>query len=228
MDDSAFDQALLAASFAEIAAHGWHRWSIAAAARRAELPLDRARLRYPGRLAVLVRLGRMADAAALAELPADGPVRDKLFHLLMRRIDVLTAHRAGVTALLRALPLDPPVALFLGCATRRSMRWMLDAAGVSTFGLRGEMRVKGLVAVWLWTLRAWERDESPDMAATMAALDGALERAERAAGWIGSGSRAPAAPQSAEQAVPPPPPAAEPAAPDSPPPAPPPPEPRPA
>jgi hypothetical protein len=139
-------------------------------------------------MTLLARLGRLADQAALAEVPSEGPVRDKLFHMLMRRIDVLAAHRAGVLALLRALPADPPLALFLACATRSSMRWMLDAAGIETRGLRGELRVKGLVGVWLWTLRAWQADQSADLSHTMAALDTALARAERMAGWIGSGA----------------------------------------
>jgi len=212
--DAEFDRALVASAFALAGEQGWARLSVAAAARRAGLPLDRARARFPGRLALLARFGRMADQAALAEAAsaeaptggvpelagaapglsgaggADEPVRDRLFALLMRRIDVLAAHRAGVLALLRAAPADPPLALWLACATRRSMRWMLEAAGVGTRGLRGELRVKGLVAVWLWTVRAWQADESADLAPTMAALDGALARAERIAGWLGGGTRA--------------------------------------
>ncbi len=104
--------------------------------------------------------------------------------MLMRRIDVLQAHRDGLLALLRVLPTDPPLAILLALATRRSMRWLLEAAGVSARGLRGELRVRGLVAVWLWTLRAWRTDESADLSATMAALDHALRRAEQAAGWL--------------------------------------------
>jgi hypothetical protein len=184
MENDSFDHALMTAAFALAGEVGWHRLSIAEAARRAELPLDRARRRFPGRLALLVRLGRVADAGALADVPAEGSVRDRLFHLLMRRLDVLGAHRAGVLALLRALPFDPPLALFLAAATRRSMGWMLEAAGVPATGARGMLRVKGLVAVWLWTLRAWRGDGSEDLSATMAALDTALARAERAAGWL--------------------------------------------
>jgi ubiquinone biosynthesis protein COQ9 len=91
-----------------------------------------------------------------------------------------------VLALLRALPAEPPIALLLALATRRSMRWMLQAAGVlPTSGVRGELRVKGLVAVWLWTIRAWRSDESQDLSATMSALDVALRRAESAAEWLG-------------------------------------------
>jgi hypothetical protein len=189
MDEIEFDAALIAAFFRQVAETGWSHTSVAAAAREAALPMAEARRRFPGRAAVLLRFGRAADAAALAETPPEGPVRDKLFDLLMRRFDALQAHRAGITALLRALPADPPTALLLACATRRSMRWMLEAAGVSTAGLRGELRVRGLVAVWLWTLRAWEQDESADLSGTMAALDAALRRADRLAGWLGGGGR---------------------------------------
>ncbi len=184
MDNDSFDHALMRAAFALAGEDGWQLLRIPEAARRAGLPLDRARRRFPGHLALLARLGRAADAAALGDIPGEGSVRDRLFHLLMRRLDVLGAHRTGVLALLRVLPFDPPLALFLACATRRSMGWMLEAAGVSAAGPRGMLRVKGLVAVWLWTLRAWQRDETEDLAHTMAALDTALARAERAAGWL--------------------------------------------
>ncbi len=132
MDDAAFDSALIAAAFQLAAEQGWRRVSVVAAARAAGLPLARARERFPGRAAILLRFGRLADQAALAEAPSEGPVRDRLFDLLMRRIDALQTHRAGVLALLRALPAEPPTALLLALATRRSMRWMLEAAGIPT------------------------------------------------------------------------------------------------
>jgi ubiquinone biosynthesis protein COQ9 len=192
MSDIDFDSALIASFFRLVAEKGWTQTSVADAARTATLSLAEARARFPGRAVVLLRLGRAADQAALADAASDGSVRDKLFDLLMRRFDALQAHRAGVAALLRALPSDPPTALLLSCATHRSMRWMLQAAGVSTAGVRGELRIRGLVAVWLWTLRAWERDDSADLSGTMAALDAALRRAERFAGWLGGGPGAPA------------------------------------
>jgi ubiquinone biosynthesis protein COQ9 len=188
MSDIDFDSALIASFFRLVAAQGWGQTSVAEAARAAALSLADSRLRFPGRAAVLRHFGRMADRAALAEIPTNGAVRDKLFDLLMRRFDVLQAHRTGVIALLRALPSEPPTALLLTCATQRSMRWMLQAAGVSTAGVRGALRVRGLVAVWMWTLRAWQRDESADLSGTMAALDAALRRAERLAVWMGRGS----------------------------------------
>ena len=122
--------------------------------------------------------------------PAKARSRDQLFDLLMSRFDAMKPHREGSRALLRHLPCDPATALLLTCATRRSMRWMLHAAGQPTTGLRGALRVAGLVAVWTWTLRAFERDESDDLSATMAALDTGLQRAHAAAGWLAGERRA--------------------------------------
>jgi hypothetical protein len=184
MDDSTFDQTLIAAAFALAARVGWAQVSVAAAARDANLPLERARARFSGRDAILLRFGRLADEAALTGALAEGAPRDKLFDVLMRRFDALQAHRAGVIALLRALPANPPLALLLAAATQTSMAWMLEACGISAGGLRGLLRTKGLTAVWLYTARAWERDESTDLATTMAALDRALARAERFGAWL--------------------------------------------
>lgn len=184
MDDDTFDQALIAAAFTQAGEQGWRHVSIPAAARAAGLDLPRARARFPGRVALLTRFGRMADQAVLADVPGEGTTRDRLFDMVMRRIDVFQAHRPGILALFRALPFEPPLAVLLACATRRSMRWLLQAAEVDTGGLRGELTVRGMLAVWLWTLRAWERDDSTDLSATMAALDTALRRAGQAAQWL--------------------------------------------
>lgn len=184
MSDTEFDTALVTAAFRLAGEQGWRNVNVARAARDAGLSLAEARARFPSKAAVLLRFGRLADQAALTDAPSEGSVRDKLFDLLMRRFDFLQSHRSGVQALLRSLPTDPPMALLLACASRRSMRWMLQAAGVTATGVRGELQVKGLVAVWLWAVRAWERDESADLSGTMAAVDTALQRAERVASWL--------------------------------------------
>ncbi len=202
VDDDGFDKALIGAAFAIAGRSGWGNVTVADAAVQAGLPLARARARFPSRLAILMRFGVLADQAALTGIAAGGPARDRLFDMLMRRIDVMQAHRDGVLAALRYLPTDPPLALLLSRASMRSMRWMLESVGEETHGLRGQIAVKGLLGVWLWTVRAWRTDESPDLSATMAALDKALEQAERAAGWI-DGRRKPAPPADDSEAMPP-------------------------
>jgi AcrR family transcriptional regulator len=193
MEDSEFDIALVGAAMATAGEKGWRAVTVARAAERAGLDLGRARARFPGKLAVLLRLGVIADQSALAGAGTAGPVRDRLFDMIMQRLDVFQTHREGMQALFRALPADPALALLLLAATRRSMAWLLDAAGVSTAGLPGALRVRGLTVVWLAAVRAWARDDSADLAATMRAVDDALQRAERAADWaapwLGGGGR---------------------------------------
>lgn len=185
MTDDEFDDALILAAFSLAAREGWHAVSVIGAARQGGLPLDRARTRFAGRDAILMRFGKRADARALAEAPATGPARERLFDLLMRRFDALQAHRAGVLAVLKSLPADPGTALLLTAATARSMGWMLQAAGLPASGLSGQLATNGLLAVWLYTVRAWQTDDTADLSTTMAALDKALSRAEQLAGWLG-------------------------------------------
>ena len=197
MNDTDFDHKLVTAAFALAADIGWSRVSVAQAARDAGLKLDEVRARFPGRNAVLMTFGRLADQVALAAVPTEGSTRDRLFDLFMQRLEFLQAHRDGVLALLRVLPTDPALALLLSSTSRRSVAWMLEAAGVDTSGLEGSLRVSGALAIWLWTVRAWQGDGSEDLAATMSALDQALTRAEQAAGWLRRG-----APSTGEPEVP--------------------------
>lgn len=195
MSDKEFDTSLVTAAFRLAGEEGWQKVNVAKAARAAGLSVSTARARFPSRNAILLRFGRLADQAALLDVVDEGSVRDRLFDLLMRRFDVLQTNRTGVKALLRSLPTDPPTAMLLACATQNSMRWMLQGAGADATGIRGAAQVQGLLAVWLWTVRAWERDDSEDLSGTMAALDKALERAEQTASWLhGSKTSAPPPP----------------------------------
>jgi len=181
MSDDDFDAALITSAFTIAGARGWRHVSAAAAAREAGLDLALARQRFSGHGPILTKFGQLADRHALTGALAEGATRDRLFDVLLRRVDFLQSHRAGVIALLRMLPLNTPLAAWLARETEISMGWMLEAAGVSALGPRGAIRKKGLLAVWAWGMQAWLRDVSEDLSATMAAFDVALTRAEQIA-----------------------------------------------
>jgi AcrR family transcriptional regulator len=178
MTDTDFDTQLVAAAFALGAEQGWRKVSAAAAARHAGLDLATAREHFTSRAAILRKFGELADRAALTGALTDGSVRDRLFDTLLRRFDFLQTHRAGVTALLKSLPAEPALAICLAQATIASMGWLLEAAGVASTGIRGEIAKRGLAIVWGYGTQAWLKDESPDLTATMAAVDTALNRAD--------------------------------------------------
>jgi hypothetical protein len=178
MSDTEFDQSLVTAAFTMGADEGWRLVSAAGAARRAGLALVLARERFPTRASILMKFGEFADQHALTGAMLDGTVRDRLFDLLMRRFDYLQTHRGGVLALLKVLPLEPVLGLLLARVTVSSMGWMLEGAGVSGEGVRGEIAKRGLALVWAMGMRAWLNDDSADLTGTMAAVDTALNRAD--------------------------------------------------
>ncbi len=181
MTDDDFDLALIGAAFALGADEGWRKVNAAAAARDAGLDLAQARARFPERGSVLKRFGEFADAHALKGALQEGSVKDRLFDILLRRFDFLQTHRQGVVALMRVLPLEPVWGAWLAKETLGSMGWMLEGAGVSSRGVRGELAKRGLTVVWAWGMRTWLRDASEDLSATMAAIDVALARADQIA-----------------------------------------------
>lgn len=168
----------------ELAAEqGWSRTTLAAIAARAGLGLAELHAEFPDRAAIVAAFLDRIDREVLAAAPEAGDrPRDRLFDVIMRRFDALAPHKAAILAMLRDAPFDPAGSLMLVPRFGRSLAWMLEAAGLSAAGLCGLARVQGLAAVYAAAFRAWTRDDSPDQAATMAALDRALRRAEGLAG----------------------------------------------
>jgi AcrR family transcriptional regulator len=180
---------IIDAALACIARQGWRRLSLADIAAEAGLPILGVYRLYSSKPAILCAFFRRIDEAVLAaplDSEPDERPRDRVFDLLMRRFDALTPYRAALEVLGRELPTDPLAALAAGAGLLRSMRWMLEAAGISGEGLGGVLAVKLTAAAYLATLRVWLRDASPDLAPTMAALDRRLRGIER---WYGIGRR---------------------------------------
>jgi AcrR family transcriptional regulator len=178
---------ILDAALAVAEREGWRKASLGAVAQNAGVPLHELYGEFRSRAAILRGLIARTDAAVLAETPAPDPdesSRDRLFEVLMRRFDALKPHRAALKVIARELGSDPPAALCGAPAFLRSMGWMLEAAGISTAGLRGRFRVRALALLYLCVLREFLRDESEDLAKTMAALDRRLRQAEP---WLGLG-----------------------------------------
>lgn len=165
------------------AERGWRRVSLGDIAAAAKLSLAELYALYPSRAAILAAFVRSIDEAVLAEGKAEGETpRERLFDILMRRFEALRPHKSGIEAIVRDCGSDPLALLCSGPRLKRSLAWMLEAAGISSQGLLGALRVKGLAVVYLSTMRRWFADDTADMSRTMAALDKALRRAEGLAG----------------------------------------------
>ncbi len=162
---------------------GWNGLSFSEIATEAGVSLDEVHAAFPTKSSLLAGLLTRADHRVLAEGAADKdePARDRLFDIVMRRFDALGPHKQAISAILRDLPADPVACLDTLPRFANSMAWMLEAAGLSSSGLGGAIRIKGLSLIYLATLRVWLTDDSEDHSRTMAALDRNLKKAER---WI--------------------------------------------
>lgn len=115
---------------------------------------------------------------------AEESPRERLFDILMRRIEALQSRKAAVRSLMRSARCNPALALGLNQIAVRSQQWMLTAADVDASGPRGVVRAQGLAVLFGSVLRVWVNDDDPGLARTMAALDRELARGARWAGLL--------------------------------------------
>ena len=171
------------------------RIGFAEIAEASGVSLAQLRGEFPSTLAILAAHMKSIDRAVLSEDFGDveeEPARERLFDVLMRRIEILAPHREAVRSLTRSARRNPPLALALNSLAVRSQQWMLTAAGIGASGPRGMIRAQGLAALFGGVLRTWIHDDDPGLARTMAALDRALARGQRFVGLIEDLCRIPA------------------------------------
>jgi AcrR family transcriptional regulator len=151
-------------------------------AARSGVPLGRCRAEFDSVVSILSAQMQLIDRAVLdgsdADMVEETP-RERLFDVLMRRLEALAPHKAAIRSITRAARCNPPLALALNCLTVRSQQWMLTAAGISGSGLRGGIRAQGMACIYADVLRTWLDDDDPGLARTMAALDRGLARGQR-------------------------------------------------
>ena len=163
------------------ATRGWRELSLAEIATAAKVPLPELGELFASKSAILAAWSARIDAEVLklaeAEDMSGESARDRLFDVLMLRIDAMTPQKSALIAIARDLRRDPVAALSLIAPMMQAFGWMLEAAGVDSSGLRGALRVRGLALIWSRVLPVWLGD-GEDMAKTMAELDRRLRQAE--------------------------------------------------
>jgi len=178
---------IVAALLALLADKSFETIGLADVAARAGVSLAQLRDEFASTLASMAAHVKATDRAVLAEDTSDmaeEPERERLFDVLMRRLEILAPHRDAVRSLLRSARRNPPLAMALNRLAVRSQQWMLTAAGIGAAGPRGMMRAQGLAMLFASVLRTWVNDDDPGLARTMAALDRALGRGQRFVGLM--------------------------------------------
>lgn len=155
---------------------------LADVASDAGVTLAEMRQHFDSRLAILKAFVRRIDTIVLeGEDPAMGaePARERLFDVLMRRLDALAPYKEAIRSLIRSARAEPGTALALNGLAVRSMGFMLASARIGTAGGFGTLKVQGVAIAWARTLDTWVDDTDPGLAKTMMTLDKELSRGER-------------------------------------------------
>jgi len=190
------DEKILSAALEVMGRKPWSEVTLAEIAQAASLTIGAVYSVFPSRLAILCALHRRVDVEMLDGPTEEGPARDRVFDLLMRRFDGLAplkpAFKTGLANLRKGSLSTLEPGLVAALSLPKSMVLVLEAAGVEGSCLVTKLRAKILGAVYLSVFRVWLDDDSEDLARTMAALDKALGRASSILGF----------PQAQPQAVP--------------------------
>ncbi len=187
LDDDTTRGKVLRTAMRLAAEKGWRRLSLSEIAAEAQVGLADIRDEFGSKTGLLTAFVEEVDKTVLKQAPAadpETPARDRLFEVMMTRLDILKPYKGAIRRLTRegrCAPPGPESAARLLCASVNSHRWMLAAAGIPADGGKGCVRASGLMCIYAQVMPVWLRDDSEDLARTMAALDGALRDGER---WI--------------------------------------------
>jgi len=178
---------IIAAFMALLAEKQIERIDLAEIAKRAEVSLADLRGEFSSALAILAAHMKDVDRAVLRGCDGDmaqEPPRERLFDVLMRRLEAHAPHREAVRSLTRSAAFNPGLALALNGLAVQSQQWMLAAAAIPASGPKGMVQAQGLALLYASVLRTWLNDTDPGLARTMAALDSALARGQRWSGML--------------------------------------------
>jgi AcrR family transcriptional regulator len=153
----------------------------------AGIKLSQLRAEFGSTLAILGAHIKDIDRAVLAGGDADmadEPARERLFDVLMRRLELLAPYKQAVRSIMRSARRNPGLALALNAMAVRSQAWMLEAAGIGAHGPKGALRAQGAALMFARVLTVWFDDDEPGLDRTMAALGRGLASAERWAGFV--------------------------------------------
>jgi len=170
-----------------LAEHRFEQIGLAEVAGRAGIQLSQLRAEFGSTLAILAAHIKEIDRAVLAGDDADmaeESARERLFDVLMRRLEVLDPYKDAVRSIMSSARRNPGLAFALNAMTVRSQHWMLEAAGIGASGPRGALRAQGAALMFARVLSVWIDDDDEGLNRTMAALDRGLSSAERWAGFV--------------------------------------------
>ena len=112
-----------------------------------------------------------------ADLVDQSSHKDMIFEVIMMRFDILQIYRKSIIKIFEFFKKRPQELAFLLPSLIESMITMASLAKIPIGGIRGNLKVKGLLVIYLSSFLVWIKDNSESLEKTMTSLDNHLERA---------------------------------------------------
>ena len=103
---------------------------------------------------------------------------EKILESLMIRFDVFNRHRSAVIKIFNYIAKKPDLIIFFIPLIIKSLTTILESSEVASNGVLGNLKVEGLLIIYISIFLIWKKDETPGLDKTMAALNNHLNKAE--------------------------------------------------
>ena len=130
---------------------------------------------------LLKNINRYVDNLLILEMRylEESSAKDMLFEVLMARFDILQLNRESFLKIHKNFKQKPQLFIKLLPSFLESMIVTAELSKYNVNGLKGTIRVKGLMAVYFLTFFQWIDDKTPSLEKTMTVLDKNLNQAEK-------------------------------------------------
>ena len=103
--------------------------------------------------------------------------KDMLFEIMMMRFDILQIHRKPIIKIFEFFKKKPQELVFLLPSLIESMISIAGLAKIPIAGMKGNLKVKGLLVIYFSSFLVWSKDNSESLEKTMTSLDNHLDKA---------------------------------------------------
>ncbi len=189
LSDDMVQNKIINAAFIKAEEKTWTNITIKEIADEAGVALSVVRNHFTSKKEILQAFSKTIDISVLKIIEDDTEqedeeetAKDRLFDVIMTRLEIMAPYRKALKKILSDMKRGKGIENLSLVQLWGSNKWMLSAAGISTLGNRGRLRIVGLTSIYLQILPVWFEDEDPGLAKTMATLDKSLRDGERALG----------------------------------------------
>lgn len=161
-------------------AYKWQKITHKLLAEKLEKTEDSMKREAPNLLALVPIIVRLVDDKTFSLYKHDEEIeiKDRFFDIMMCRFEILQKHRKSVIALSTDALHTPKLAIQFYRAQKESMQSTVDLLFAKKREL-SPIQSHALLLVYQYVHMVWQRDETKDLASTMAALNKALTQLKK-------------------------------------------------